>query len=169
MIDEYNMADDGVGFINGDMNLSDESPIEAEITENKHVRKLNERQFRNLIYETVLEMLDKQINENDPMAAGAPMPPAPGAPMDPLAGPGAGVPAPAAATDADTLPGEAKKAFKGAEGFKDPNGGAKGFAPQDAPNDDKDKEDKDKKKKELAEKISRHVLKQIVEQFGKKK
>ena len=169
MIDEYNMADDGVGFINGDMNLSDESPIEAEITENKHVRKLNERQFRNLIYETVLEMLDKQINENDPMAAGAPMPPAPGAPMDPLAGPGAGVPAPAAATDADALPGEAKKAFNGAEGFKDPNGGAKGFAPQDAPNDDKDKEDKDKKKKELAEKISRHVLKQIVEQFGKKK
>lgn len=169
MIDEYNMADDGVGFINGDMNLSDESPIEAEITENKHVRKLNERQFRNLIYETVLEMLDKQINENDPMAAGAPMPPAPGAPMDPLAGPGAGAPAPAAVTDADALPGEAKKAFKSAQGFKDPNGGAKGFAPQDAPNDDKDKEDKDKKKKELAEKISRHVLKQIVEQFGKKK
>ncbi len=169
MIDEYNMADDGVGFINGDMNLSDESPIEAEITENKHVRKLNERQFRNLIYETVLEMLDKQINENDPMAAGAPMPPAPGAPMDPLAGPGAVAPAPAAATDADALPGEAKKAFKSAQGFKDPNGGAKGFAPQDAPNDDKDKEDKDKKKKELAEKISRHVLKQIVEQFGKKK
>ena len=171
MIDEYNMADDGVGFINGDMNLSDESPIEAEINEGKHVRKLNERQFRNLIYETVLEMLDKQINENDPMAAGAPMPPAPGAPMDPLASPGAGVPAPAAATDADTLPGEAKEAFKGAEARRDPNGGAKGFAPQDAPNDDKDKdkEDKDKKKKELAEKISRHVLKQIVEQFGKKK
>jgi len=169
MTNEYNMADDGVGFINGYMNLSDESPIEAEITENKHVRKLNERQFRNLIYETVLEMLDKQLNENDPMAAGAPMPPAPGAPMDPLAGPGAGVPAPAAVTDADTLPGEAKKAFKGAEGFKDPNGGAKGFAPQDAPKDDKDKEDKDKKKKELAERISRHILKQIVEQFGQKK
>lgn len=174
MTNEYNMADDGVGFINGDMNLSDESPIEAEISECKHVRKLNERQFRNLVYETVLKMLDEQLNENDPMAAGAPMPPAPGAPMDPLAGPSAGAPAPAAATDADTLPGEAKKAFKSAQGFKDPNGGAKGFAPQDAPKDDKDKddkdkEDKDKKKKELAEKISRHVLKQIVEQFGRKK
>ena len=164
MTNEYNMADDGVGFINGDMNLSDESPIEAELSENKYTRRLNERQFRNLIYETVLEMLDKQLNEDDPMAAGAPMPPAPGAPMDQLAGPGAMAPAPAAATDADALPGEAKKAFKGAEKFKDPNGGAKGFAPQDAPKDDKDKE-----KKELAEKISRHVLKQIVEQFGQKK
>ena len=181
MTNEYNMADDGVGFINGDMNLSDESPIEAEISEGKHVRKLNERQFRNLVYETVLKMLDEQLNEEDTMAAGAPMPPAPGAPMDPLAGPGAGVPAPAAATDADTLPGEAKKAFKGAEARKDPNGGAKGFAPQDAPKDDKDKdkedkdkEDKDKKKhedkekKELAERIAKSVFNQILEEFGHK-
>ena len=49
MIDEYNMADDGVGFINGDMNLSDESPIEAEISEGKNVTKMNESQFRNLV------------------------------------------------------------------------------------------------------------------------
>jgi hypothetical protein len=182
MIDEYNLVEGDEEFIDGSMELGTESPL--EMNENKNVRKMNESQFRNLIYETVLEMLDEQLNENDPMAAGAPMPPAPGAPMDPLAGPGAGVPAPAAATDADTLPGEAKKAFKDAEARKDPNGGAKGFAPQDAPKDDKDKEDKDKedkdkkkkdkedkdkKKKELAEKISRHVLKQIVEQFGKKK
>ena len=185
MIDEYNLIEGDEGFIDGSMELGTESPL--EMNENKSVRKMNESQFRNLIYETVLEMLDKQLNENDPMAAGAPMPPAPGAPMDPLAGPGAGVPAPAAATDADTLPGEAKEAFKGAEARRDPNGGAKGFAPQDIAKDDKDKDkdkedkdkkdkdkdkkdkDKDKEKKELAEKISRHVLKQIVEQFGKKK
>lgn len=174
MIDEYNLLEGDEEFIDGSMELGTESPL--EMNENKNVTRMSESQFRNLVYEMTLKMLDEQLNENDPMAAGAPMPPAPGAPMDPLAGPGAGVPAPAAATDADTLPGEAKEAFKGAEARKDPNGGAKGFAPQDIAKDDKDKDkedkdkkDKDKEKKELAEKISRHVLKQIVEQFGQKK
>lgn len=157
MIDEYNLIEGDEEFIDGSMELGTESPL--EVNENKNVRKMNESQFRNYIYETVLDMLDEQmLNEDDPMAAGTPMPPAPGA----------GAPAPAAATDADALPGEAKKAFKDAEKFKDPNGGAKGFAPQDVPNDDKDKEDKDKEKKELAENISRYVFKQLIEQFEQK-
>ena len=171
MIDEYNMADDGVGFINGDMNLSDESPIEAEISEGKNITKMNESQFRNLVYEITLKMLDEQLNEDDPAAAGAapPMDPAAaggaaGAPMDPMAAGGAPMPQ---ATDADAegLPGKYLKIAndyktKKAQEVGDNSGGAPGFAP---------KGDDDDKKKEVAKQVAESVLRQLKKEFSKKK
>lgn len=173
MIDEYNMADDGVGFINGDMNLSDESPIEAEISESKNVTKMNESQFRNLVYEMTLKILDEQLNEDDPAAAGAapPMDPAAaggaaGAPMDPMAAGGAVAPMPQA-TDADTdgLPGKYLKIAndfktKKAQEVGDNSGGAPGFNPQGMDDD---------KKKELANQVAESVLRQLKKEFSKKK
>ena len=164
MTNEYNMADDGVGFINGDMNLSDESPIEAEISEGKNITKMNESQFRNLVYEMTLKMLDEQLNEEDPMAAGAPMPPAPGAPMDPAAA--GGMPG-AAPEDADKkgLPAKYrdnsnKFMAKRAQEIGDKSGGAPGFNPQ-GPDDEQ--------KKQIAKQVAESVLRQIKEQYGKKK
>ena len=168
MIYEYNIADDGVGYIDGDMNLSNESPIETEITEGKKVRKMNESQFRNLVYEMTLKMLDEQLNEDDPAATGGALPA--GGAMDPNAatatgGAMPGTPAPAEDADTQGLPG--KYAAKAKEFSKqqaqkvgDNTGGAPGFNPQ-VPDDDK--------KKQMAKQIAEHVIKQVIEQFGKKK
>lgn len=170
MTNEYNMADDGVGFINGDMNLSDESPIEAEISEGKNVTKMNESQFRNLVYEMTLKMLDEQLNEDDPAAAGAagaPMDPAAAAggaaPTDPMAAGGTPMPQ---ATDADTdgLPGKYLKVAndfkeKKAQEVGDKSGGAPGFSPQ-GPDDEK--------KKQMAKQIAESVLRQLKKEFSKK-
>lgn len=170
MTNEYNMADDGVGFISGDMNLSDESPIEAEINENKNVRKMNESQFRNLVYEMTLKMLDEQLNEDGPMAAGTPPMDqaaaggAAGAPMDPMAAGGAPMPQ---ATDADVdgLPAKYrdnanKFMAKRAQEIGDKSGGAPGFNPQ-GPDDEK--------KKQMAKQVAESVLRQLKKEFCKKK
>lgn len=161
MTNEYNMADDGVGFINGDMNLSDESPL--EMNEAKNITRMNEAQFRNLVYEMALKML----NEDDTMAAGGAMPA--GGAVDPNAaaagGAMPGTPAPAEDADTQGLPG--KYASKAKEFTKqqaqkvgDNTGGAPGFNPQ-GPDDDK--------KKQIAKQVAEHVIKQITEQFSKKK
>lgn len=166
MTNEYNMADDGVGYIDGDMNLSDESPLEAEITEGKRVRKMSESQLRNLVYEITLEML----NEDNQMAAGAPPigPMAAGGapPMDPMAAGGAGAPAPRA-TDADSegLPGKYLKVAndfktKKAQEVGDNSGGAPGFNPQGFD---------DEKKKQMAKQVAESVLRQLKKEFCKKK
>lgn len=167
MTNEYNMADDGVGFINGDMNLSDESPIEAEISEGKNVTRMSESQFRNLVYEMTLKMLDEQLNEEDPAAAGAPpMGPAPGGapPMDPMAAGGAPMPQ---ASDADTdgLPGKYLKVAndfkaKKAQEVGDKSGGAPGFNPQGMDDD---------KKKAVAKQVAESIIRQLTKEFSKKK
>lgn len=166
MIDEYNLVEGDEEFIDGSMELGTESPL--EMNENKNVRKMNESQFRNLVYEMTLKMLDEQLNEDDPAAAGAaPMDPAAagGAPMDPAAA--GGMPGPAPAEDADTqgLPG--KYAAKAKEFTKqqaqkvgDNTGGAPGFNPQ-GPDDEQ--------KKQIAKQVAESVLRQIKEQYGKKK
>jgi hypothetical protein len=168
MIDEYNLLEGDEEFIDGSMELGTESPL--EMNENKNVTKMNESQFRNLVYEMTLKMLDEQLNEDDPMAAGAagaaPMDQtmAGGATMDPTAAGGAPIPQ---APDADTegLPGKYRgysdkfMAMKAQE-IGDKSGGAPGFSPQ-GPDDDK--------KKELAKQVAESVLRQLKKEFGKKK
>ena len=181
MIDEYNLLEGDEEFIDGSMELGTESPL--EMNENKNVRKMNESQFRNYIYETVLNMLDEQIlNEDDPMAAGGmPMDPAAagGMPMDPAAAGGAPGVAPEDADKNSYKDRADKKKSEIAQKVKDTTGGAPGFNPKDEGDDDKDKDDdkkkdkdkkkhKDKEKKELAERIAKSVFNQILEEFGHK-
>ena len=162
MIDEYNLVEGDEEFIDGSMELGTESPL--EMNENKNVRKMNESQFRNLVYEMTLKMLDEQLNEDDPAAAGAaPMDPAAagGAPMDPAAAAG-GMPS-AAPEDADKNPYKDRADKKKEEIAKkagDNTGGAPGFNPQ-GPDDEQ--------KKQIAKQVAESVLRQIKEQYGKKK
>lgn len=169
MIDEYNLTEMDDGFIDGSMELGTESPL--EMNENKRVRKMNESQFRNLIYEMTLKMLDKRLNEDDPMAAPAPS----GAPADPNAA-AAGGAMPGApmtpAEDADTqgLPG--KYAAKAKEFSKqqaqkvgDNTGGAPGFNPQ-GPSDKKNNRINERKKR-LARRITSNVMNQLKEELCK--
>ena len=137
-----------ISFIDVSMDLGAASPVEHDIMKEAKRNKfvMNESELRNYIYEKVLKVL----NEDAPMDPAALVPPAGGAPMpgaDPMVGgamPGAMPPA----DDADraNLPGAAKTAKEKADKFKDQNGGAKGFSPQE------DKEDDDDKKKDKDDK-----------------
>jgi hypothetical protein len=178
MIDEYNLVEGDEEFIDGSMDLGTESPL--EMNEHKIVKKMNESQFRNYIYETVLNML----NEDGPMAAGGmPMDPAAagGMPMDPAAAGGAPGGAPEDADKNSYKDRADKKKSEIAQKVKDTTGGAPGFNPKDE-GDEKDKDDdkkdkkkdkdkkkhEDKEKKELAERIAKSVFNQILEEFGHK-
>ena len=138
-----------VAFIDGSMDLGAASPIEHEIMQEAKRKKIvmNESELRNYIYKKVLKVL----NEDAPMDPAASMPPAGGAPMpgaDTMAAGGAmpGATPPADDADRANLPGAAKTAKDKADKFKDQNGGAKGFNPQE------DKEDDDDKKKDKDDK-----------------
>lgn len=170
MIDEYNLLEGDEEFIDGSMELGTESPL--EMNENKNVTRMSESQFRNLVYEMTLKILDEQLNEDDPAAAGAapPMDPAAaggaaGAPMDPMAAGGAGAPMPQATdADAEGLPGKYLKIAndyktKKAQEVGDKSGGAPGFAPKGD----------DDKKKEVAKQVAESVLRQLKKEFSKKK
>ena len=127
-----------VAFIDGSMDLGAASPVENEIMQEARRKKIvmNESELRNYIYEKVLKVL----NEN------APMDPAGGAAPLPGAAPMPGMTPPADDADRANLPGAAKTAKDKADKFKDQNGGAKGFNPQE------DKEDDDDKKKDKDDK-----------------
>ena len=156
MIDEYNLFEGDEEFIDGSMELGTESPL--EMNENKNVRKMNESQFRNLVYEMTIKMLDEKMNED---GAAAPMDPAAagGAPMPPAAGvmPGA------TPEDADKNPYKDranKKKEEIAKKVGDNTGGAPGFNPQ-SPDDEK--------KKQMAKQVAESILRQIKEEYRKKK
>lgn len=173
MIDERNMADDGIGYIDGNMNLSDESPVEAEIMEGRRVvRRMGINEFTNLVYEMTLKMLDEQLNEDDPTAAAVPAPA--GASMDPNAAAGGAMPGapitPAEDVDTQGLPGKYAAKFKEvtkkiAQKVGDNTGGAPGFNPQGP--DDKKNNRVDERKKILAKRIANNVMNQLKEQFCK--
>lgn len=133
-----------VAFIDGSMDLGAASPIENEIMQEAKRKKIvmNESELRNYIYKKVLKVL----NEDAPMdPAAAPLPPAGGAAPLPGAAPMPGMTPPADDADRANLPGAAKTAKDKADKFKDQNGGAKGFNPQEDEEDDDDKKkDKDK-------------------------
>ena len=154
MIDEYNIVYGDEEFIDGSMELGTESPLEMK--ENKNVRKMNESQFLNLIYEMTLNML----NEDDPMA-GAMAPQAPGA--TPPAAPGAMPPASSPIEDADKnvyKDNANKKKEEIAKQVGDTTGGAPGFNPKNLG---------DKDKKQLARRVAENVIEQLTRDFAKKK
>jgi hypothetical protein len=166
MIDEYELMEDDVNPIDGSMDLGAKSPM--EIGERRRVKRLSGGQFRKMVYEMTLKMLDEQLNEDDPAAAGAapPMDPAAagGAPMG-VAGPGGPMPG-AAPEDADKNPYRDMADKKKAEIAKkvgDNSGGAPGFNPKETDDDKKDKKDK----KNMAERVAESVIKQITEHFKK--
>ena len=146
-----------VAFIDGSMDLGAASPIEHEMIQETKRKKIamNESELRNYIYEKVIKML----NEDMPMDPAAPMPPAGGAPMPPAAG---GMPG-AAPEDADKNPYKDranKKKEEIAKNVGDNTGGAPGFNPQ-GPDDDK--------KKQMAKQVAESILRQIKEEYRKKK
>jgi len=163
MIDEYNLVEGDEEFIDGSMELGTESPL--EMTENKIIQKMNESQFRNLVYEMTLKMLDEQLNEDDPMAAGA----APtdqtmagGATIDPATAAAGGM-AIAAPEDVDKNPYKEradKEKQEIAKKVGDNSGGAPGFSPQ-GPDDEQ--------KKQMAKQVAESVLRQLKKEFSKKK
>lgn len=159
MIEEYNLVEGDEEFIDGSMELGTASPLEMNEI------KMNEGQFRNLVYEMTLKMLDEELNEDGPAApVAAPMDQATagGAPMDPAAA-AAGVMPSAAPEDADKNPYKDKADKKKEEIAKkagDNTGGAPGFNPQ-GPDDEQ--------KKQLAKRVAESILRQIKEQYKKKK
>ena len=157
MVDEYNILEDEVGFIDGNMNLSDESPLEKELSEHRAIKRLNEKQLTNLVYEMTLNML----NEDDLMA-GAMDPQAPG--TMPPAATGAMPPASSPIEDADKnvyKDNANKKKEEIAKKVGDTTGGAPGFNPKD--------EADDKDKKQLAKQVAENIIKQLTRDFAKKK
>jgi hypothetical protein len=121
---------------------------------------MNESQFRNLVYEMTLKML----NEDDPIAAAAPVPA--GAPTDPNAA--AGGMAIAAPEDVDKNPYKEradKEKQEIAKKVGDNSGGAPGFSPQ-GPVDKKTNRINERKKR-LARRITNNVMTQVKEQFCK--